>query len=94
MIMSPIPVPPPVTTAEKWDTSKRFEALSCSFDLTEGLSEDIVLISRRLDDFGRVLIIGFLTTVEEVLVRSLSIVLVAWWKMVEQKTFGRTCKAS
>ena len=87
-------MPPPVTTAEKLDTSKSFEALSSSFDLTEGLSEDIVRMSRGVDDFGRVLMIGRVSAVEEVLVRSLSIILVVLWKMVEQRTLGRACKAS
>jgi hypothetical protein len=70
--MRPIPVPPPVTTAERFETWKRLEAFRSSFDLTDGLSDAIVLIMVRLVD-----LMGILRAIFEVgLVRSLSIVLI------------------
>jgi len=51
--MSPIPVPPPVTTAENPETSKSLEALSSSLSF---LPVAIVLIGKldlAIDDTGR-----------------------------------------
>ncbi len=39
-------MPPPVTTAVKPLTEKRFEARSSSFERTEGLSDDMVRAMR------------------------------------------------
>lgn len=88
-----MPVPPPVTTAEKLETSKSLELLSSSLDLTEGLSEDIVLMTVRfevlgkdLEVLGKELKVAFRAAIAMVLVRSLSMVVVlrfAW------KTRGR-----
>ena len=55
MIIRPMPVPPPVTTAERFETWKRFEALSSSLDLAEGLSDAIACIMLKLVYLGRVL---------------------------------------
>ena len=60
--------------AEKLDTSKSLEALSSSFDLAEGLSEDIVLMRVRFECLGNVLIVWFRAAIEEVRVRSFNIV--------------------
>ena len=68
--MRPMPVPPPVTTAERFETWKRFEALSSSLDLAEGLSDAIVCFMTKLVNLGRVLRVRL----EEGLVSSLSII--------------------
>ena len=70
-----MPVPPPVTTAVKLDTSKSFEALRSSFDRTDGLPEDIVLITVRIGGLGKVLGEKFRAGIEENLVRDLSMVI-------------------
>ena len=72
--MRPLPVPPSVTTAEKLDTSKSLEALRSSFDLTDGLSEDILLVTVRFGGFEKPLTAGFRAGIEEIFVRSLGIV--------------------
>ena len=69
MIIRPMPVPPPVTTAERFETWKRFEALSSSLDLADGLSDAIVFIMLKLVYLGKVLRARF----EEGPVSSLSI---------------------
>ena len=86
-----MPVPPPVTTAEKLDTSNSLEALRSSFDLTEGLSEDIVLITVRVGSLGKVLEEIFLAAIKEDVVRSLSIVIVNLFKIqsVQSQMFDR-----
>lgn len=71
-----MPVPPPVTTAEKLEKSKSLELLSSSLDLTEGLSEDILLMTMRFEVLGKVLNVAFRTAIAEMLVRSLSMVVV------------------
>lgn len=65
-----------MTTAEKLETSKSLELLSSSLDLTEGLSDDVVLMRVRVEDLGKVLKVVFGTAIAEVLVRSLSMVIV------------------
>ena len=62
-----------MTTAEKLDTSKSLEALRSSFDRTEGLSEDIVLIRVRLGSLGKVLV-RFRAEIEEGFIKSLSMI--------------------
>ena len=84
--MSPIPVPPPVTTAERLDTSKSLEALRSSFDLTDGLSEDIVLITVRVGSLGKVLGEKFRAAIEEDAVKSLSMVVLTHDKAMDVGT--------
>lgn len=63
-----------MTTAEKLETSKSLEALRSSFDLTEGLSEDIVLITVRVVGSGLAKVLGekFRARIEDDAVRCLS----------------------
>ena len=53
VIINPIPVPPPVTTALNLETSKSLEALSSSFERADVLSEDIGLVMVKVDGFRR-----------------------------------------
>ena len=64
-----MPVPPPVTTAERFETWKRFWAFRSSLDLADGLSEDIVFVILKPVSLGMVLRARF----EEGLVSSRSI---------------------
>lgn len=72
--MKPILVPPPVTTAEKLDTLKSLEALRSSFDLTDGLSENVLLVTLRFGGFEELLTVGFRPRIEGFMVKRLSIV--------------------
>jgi len=71
VIMRPMPVPPPVTTAVNLETSNSLEVFRSSFERFDGLVEDIVLV-RMVKDDG--LTGNRCGSVNEGLVRALSIV--------------------
>lgn len=72
MIMRPMPVPPPVSTAVNLETSKSLEVFRSSFERFDGLADDIVLVAMVKDDG---LMGNRCASVDECLVRALSIVL-------------------
>ena len=65
--MRPIRIPPPVTTAAILET------LRSSFDLADGLYDDVVLIMARVAGLEMLLGVEVGATVEEALVRSLEL---------------------